>query len=132
MTDTFIMRGEWINHLESMPQDMQDKITAEICRYGVGAPLKYEDDVMISSFVNFVKGSIDASKSSYDKKVEMSKTAGRKRSIDNDKIYELAVKGYTAQEVADTLGISKSSVDKSEGWKRRKTVAVNESPQYEF
>lgn len=120
MTNTFIMRGEWIKHVENMPLDMQDKITAEICRYGAGIPLKYEDDAVISSFVNFVKGSIDASKGAYDKKLEMSKTAGRKKSIDNDKIYELALKGYTAQEIANELGVSKSSIDKSEGWKKRK------------
>lgn len=100
MTDTFIMRGEWIKHVENMPLDMQDKITAEICRYGAGIPLKYEDDAVISSFVNFVKGSID-----------------------NDKIYELALKGYTAQEIANELGVSKSSIDKSEGWKKRKEFA---------
>ena len=81
--------------------------------------LEYGDDPVIASIVNMTKSSIDASKNSYDKKLEMSKTAGRKKIIDDNKILELARKGLTAQEIADELGVSKSSVDKSEGWKQR-------------
>ena len=50
----------------------------------------------------------------------MSKTAGRKKKIDDQKVYELAREGKTAQEVADELGVSKSAIDKNEGWKNRK------------
>ena len=50
----------------------------------------------------------------------MSKSAGRKKKIDDKQIYDLAKAGKTAQEVADTLGISKSAVDKSDGWRNRK------------
>ena len=56
----------------------------------------------------------------YKKKIEMSKSAGRKKKIDDKQIYDLAKAGKTAQEVADTLGISKSAVDKSDGWRNRK------------
>ena len=49
----------------------------------------------------------------------MSKSGGRKKKLDDKKVYELAKEGLTAQEVADKLGVSKSSIDKSEGWKKR-------------
>lgn len=120
MTNTFIMRGEWLQNIAGMPIEMQDKVIAEIVRYGTGQELVYTDDYVISSIVNMVKGSIDFSIDNYEQKVMNGQKGGRKKKIDDDQIYELARKGMTAQEIADELGVSKSSVDKSEGWKRRK------------
>lgn len=119
MTDTFVMRGEWLKNAFNAPEEIRNKIITDICCYGAGLPLQYEDDWQVSLLVNSVKGSIDASKEAYNKKVEMSKSAGRKKVVSDDAIYELAIKGYTAQEIANELGISKSSVDKSAGWKKR-------------
>lgn len=120
MIDTFIMRGEWLENIETLPLDMQDKVLAEIVRYGTKKPTQYDNDPIIFSIVNGYKGRIDSTANDYAKKVEMSKTAGRKKKLDENKIWELAKEGKTAQQVADELGVSKSSVDKSEGWKQRK------------
>lgn len=120
MIDTFIMRGEWLDNIETLPLDMQDKVLAEIVRYGTKKPTKYDDDPIIFSLVNAYKGRIDSTSQDYAKKVEMSKTAGRKKKLDENKIWLLAKEGKTAQQVADELGVSKSSIDKSEGWKQRK------------
>ena len=120
MIDTFVIRGEWLENIETLPIEMQDKIIAEMVRYGTRKEMQYEDDPIVFSIVNGYKGRIDKSIVDYENKVEMSKTAGRKKKIDENKIYELAREGKTAQEVADELGVSKSSIDKSEGWRNRK------------
>ena len=120
MTNTFIMRGEWLQNIAGMPIEMQDKVIAEIVRYGTGQELVYTNDYVISSIVNMVKGSIDFSIDNYEQKVMNGQKGGRKKKIDDDQIYGLAIKGMTAQEIADELCVSKSSVDKSEGWKRRR------------
>jgi hypothetical protein len=70
--------------------------------------------------VNMLKNRIDYSKEQYAKKVEMSKSAGRKKKIDDQQIYDLAREGRSAGEVAEILGVSKSAVDHSEGWRNRK------------
>jgi hypothetical protein len=67
-----------------------------------------------------LKNIIDYSKTQYEKKVEMSKTAGRKKKVDDNQVYALAREGRSAAEVADILGVSKSAVDHSEGWRQRK------------
>lgn len=121
MIDTFIVRGEWLENIETLPLDMQDKVLAEIVRYGTRKPTKYDGDPIIFSIVNGYKGRIDNTIQDYENKVSMSKSAGRKKKIDDQKIYELAREGKTAQEVADELGVSKSAIDKSEGWKNRKS-----------
>ena len=120
MIDTFIMRGEWIENIATLPLDMQDKVLAEIVRYGTRQPTMYDDDPIIFSIVNGYKGRIDNTIQDYENKVAMSKTAGRKKKIDDKKVYELAREGKTAQEVADELGVSKSAIDKNEGWKNRR------------
>ena len=120
MIDTFVMRGEWIDNIATLPADIQDKVLADIVRFGTGRPTLYDNDPIIFSLVNGYKGSMTNTTNEYLKKIEMSKTAGRKKKIDDKKIYALAREGKTAQEVADTLGVSKSTIDKSDGWKNRK------------
>lgn len=120
MTDTFIMRGEWVKNIATLPIEVQDKILAEIVRYGTRQPTMYDDDPIIFSIVNGYKSSIDNTINDYEQKLTMSKTAGRKKRIDDQKVYELAREGKTAQEIADELGVSKSAIDKNEGWKNRK------------
>lgn len=113
------MRGEWLKNIAGMPVEMQDKIIAEIVRYGTGQDLEHSDDYVVSSIVNMVKGSIDASINNYEQKVSMSQKAGRRKKLDDQKVYELAKEGLTAQEIANRLEVSKSSIDKSEGWRNR-------------
>lgn len=124
MVETFIMRKEWLDNLGALDPALQDKIIADIVRYGVGADPQHESDPIVGAFVNMVKGSIDASKRNYEQKVDMSQKAGRRKKIDDKKIYDLAQEGLTAQEIADRLEISKSSVDKSKGWQGRKEEFV--------
>ena len=120
MIDTFIVRGEWLRNIETLPLEMQDKVLAEIVRYGTKSETKYDDDPIIYSIVNGYKGRIDNTTNDYERKVNMSKNAGRRKKIDDTRVYELARAGKTAQEVADELGVSKSAIDKNEGWKNRK------------
>jgi len=50
----------------------------------------------------------------------MSKTAGRKKKIDDNAVYQMAKEGKSSAQIAELLGCSKSAVDHSEGWKNRK------------
>lgn len=120
MVDTFIMRGEWIDNIDTLPTEIQDKVIADIVRFGTKRDTLYDDDPVVCSLVNMVKGRINNSVVEYEKKLEMSKTAGRKKKYDDKQIYELARQGKTAEEIANELGCSKSTIDKSAGWKNRK------------
>ena len=97
MVDTFVIRGEWLNNIETLPLEMQDKVIAEIVRYGTRNGTKYDNDPIIFSIVNGYKGRIDNSIEDYEKKLEMSKTAGRKKKIDDKTVYDLARQGKTAE-----------------------------------
>lgn len=120
MADTFIFYGEWIDNIKDLPIEEQDKALADIVRYGTRKELQHKDDPFTSSIVNMLKGRIDNTISEYEKKIEMSKSAGRKKKVDDRQVYNMAQEGKTASQIALELGCSKATIDRSEGWKKRK------------
>lgn len=117
---TFIVHREWLDSIKNLPTEQQDKIIAEFVRYGTDLGLKHPDDALTQSFVNILKSRIDFSKNKYEKKVQAGKSAGRKKKVDDDEILRLALGGMKSAEIAEKLGVSKSTIDHSDGWKRRK------------
>lgn len=116
---TFIVHREWLDSIKNLPIEQQDKIIAEFVRYGTDLGLKHPDDALTQSFVNILKSRIDFSKNKYEKKVQAGKSAGRKKKVDDDEILRLALGGMKSAEIAERLGVSKSTIDHSDGWKRR-------------
>lgn len=117
---TFIVHREWLDSIKNLPIEQQDKIIAEFVRYGTDLGLKHPDDALTQSFVNILKSRIDFSKNKYEKKVQAGKSAGRKKKVDDDEILHLALGGMKSAEIAEKLGVSKSTIDHSDGWKKRK------------
>ncbi len=120
MIDTFVVHKDWLDSIASLPPETQDIIIAEFVRYGCGLAPAHPEDAIAQSFVNILKNRIDYSKDQYAKKVAMGKSAGAKKKINDQQIYDLARSGKSSTEIATVLGISKSSVDHSDGWKNRK------------
>lgn len=121
-SDSFVFKKKWIDKIEALPVEQQNQILAEIVRYGTGAEMKYKEDAYISSLVKMVTDEIDFSKEKYNEKLIMSQFAGRKKKVDDSQVLRLALEGKNSTEIAEILGVSKSSIDHSEGWKQRKKV----------
>lgn len=121
MSDTtFIVHSDWLTNIANLDIEQQDKIIAEIIRYGTGITSAHPEDAVTQAFVNMVKGSIDYSKDKYAQKVEGGNTAGRKKKVDDNVIWNLAHnENKKSEEIAQILGCSKSAVDHSDGWKKR-------------
>ena len=120
MAETFIFRREWIENIDMLDLDTQDKILGDLARYGAGIPLRHEKDPVVASIVESQKKRIDVSTAAYEEKVVMSKGAGRKPTVDRSQIYELARNGLSAKEIAKQIGCSQSTVQHSDEWKRAK------------
>lgn len=117
----FVFYKDWLENIKDLPVGVQDKIIADIVRYGVEEDMAHIDDITVSMAVNFTKRAIDTSKARYREKIEFGKSYGRGKKTNDKEIYELARSGKKSNEIAEMLGISKSSVDHSEGWKCRKS-----------
>ena len=116
----FVFYGEWLENIKGLPIEEQMKIVYDMVQYGTGNEPQFQDDPMVMMGLNFVKGAIEKSKQDYINKVNNGNNYGRKRVVNDNEIYNLAKNGMSSAQISEELGISKSSVDHSAGWKRRK------------
>lgn len=118
---TFIFHGAWLDYIEGLNEEQRLKVIWDIVNYGADKDLIYsKEDKFIETIVNFVKGNIDSSKKNYEATIERNQRGGRKKTVDEHKVYELARLGKKSQEIAEELGCSKSTIDNNPGWKNRK------------
>lgn len=117
---TFIVHSDWLDSLKELPIEEQDKIIADTIRYGLDREIIHGDDPRVQAFVKMKSKDIDYSKEKYEQKKYMAQGAGRRKVIDDKAIWELAQQGNTSAKIAEILGVSKSSVDHSTGWKKRR------------
>ena len=117
---TFIVHSDWLDSLKELPVEEQDKIIADTVRYGLDRDIIHGNDPRVQAFVKMKSKDIDYSKEKYEQKKYMAQGAGRKKMIDDRAIWELAQQGNTSAKIAEILGVSKSSVDHSIGWKKRR------------
>ena len=117
---TFIVHSDWLDSLKELPIEEQDKIIADTIRYGLDREIIHGDDPRVQAFVKMKSKDIDDSKEKYEQKKYMAQGAGRRKVIDDKAIWELAQQGNTSAKIAEILGVSKSSVDHSIGWKKRR------------
>lgn len=113
------MRREWLEAIAALPIEQQDKIIADVVRYGAEVPLAYEDDPNVVTYVNLLRGRIDANKGDYARKKENGKTNGRKKIVNSTEVYRLAQNGLSAKEVAAQLGVGVDSIYHNDGWRNR-------------
>lgn len=119
---TFIVHSEWLDNIAGLPIEQQDKIIAEIVRYGTGLESAHSDDPIVQAIVNMTKNRIDFSKDKYAQKVEAGKASGRRKKVDDKEVWNLAQNGKNSSEIADIIGCSKSAIDHCEGWKKRNDI----------
>lgn len=124
---TFVVHSEWLDNINELPVEQQDRIIAEIVRYGAGLESMHPQDAVTQAFVNFVKGRIDFSKNKYQNKVNAGKAFGKKKKVEEGEILRLAHEGKTSAQIAEILDVSKSLVDHSEEWRNRNNPTIEAS-----
>lgn len=119
---TFIVHKEWLDAIKDLPIDQQDKIIAELVRYGVEVPFAHEEDSNVQAFINLLRGRIDFSKDRYAARVTGGNIGGARKKYDDKIIWELAHENpdWSSSQIAKILQISASTVNHSHGWKSRK------------
>lgn len=92
-----------------------------IVDYGCnGIEREVDSESLKAVFNSLIKPKIDLAQAKYGEKVEGAKLGGKKKKVDEDAILEMALKGFTAKQIAAELGISQTAVYHSDAWKLRK------------
>ena len=120
MGDNFIFYSNWfdsVRQLENVRQ--QNELLRAVVEYGVTGEYESSTDGVVNALFMMIRPQIDAAKERYNAKVNGGLTAGRRKTVDDEKIRELANGGLKAKEIAATLGISLDSVYHSSGWRER-------------
>lgn len=117
---TFVVHSDWLDCIKDLPLEQQDKIIADFVRYGTEIEMVHKDDSYTQAFVNILKGRIDFSKEKYKTKVNGGSAPKKTKKVNDEAILDLARQGKKSSEIAEILGICKSSVDHSPGWINRK------------
>lgn len=129
---TFVVHKEWLDSMANLPVEEQDKIIADLVRYGTEVELAHEDEPMVQTFVNLLKGRIDYSKDKYQQRVGGGVTNGRRKKVNDEDVLRLAREGKNATEIARILQCCKSTIDHSPGWKNRNKVVDSAAEGTEF
>lgn len=74
--ESFVFRGEWMDVISELPEDIRLEVYDAVIRYGISGETIELKPVAKVAF-GFVKLSIDKDKQKYDKKVEAGKNGGR-------------------------------------------------------
>lgn len=120
----FVFYQNWRDFVLGLSSEAdQLELLRAIMNYGVTG--EYDEDSMSpivrNVFVTMIKPAIDRAQKNYNDSIEYGKTHGRPKTVNDDAIRDLAKSGMKAQEIADQLKTSVTSVYKSKGWKERKS-----------
>lgn len=112
----------WLDQIEKNGNEEQKKeIVWAIVKYGLEEEYNKTDDPVVNMALDFILPQIDNMKDKYNSQIEQGKKGGRPKTIDDAEIWRMAhEEGLNGSEIASRLGVPKSTVYSTVGWKERK------------
>lgn len=120
----FVFYGNWMNTIEGHREDFGDEYADEmlinIIYYGTTGKILSNKKSIIGFIEGSVAPNINSAKSRYEKACAGGEKGGRQKLIgkeENIQIALLKLQGKSQKETAAILGVSDSTIKRSEGWK---------------
>ena len=121
MNDRMIVMKNWLDNIKNVcSKEQMKEICYGILMYGLYDEKTESSDPMVQMGLNFVLPQISNMLNAYESSKEYGKTHGKKKIVDDDKVYELACQGLSGLKIAEELGVGKTTIYDSDGWKRFK------------
>ena len=119
---SFIFYPEWLDCANGFAKENERaELLKMIVDYGcTGECNESSSEALTAVFNSMIRPKIDLAQAKYGEKVESAKLGGKKKKVDEDTILELALKGFSAKQIADRLGVSTSAIYHTSAWKLRK------------
>ena len=116
---------ETIERLDNSSKELGNELMRAVIDYGIYGEYDNSNPIIDACMASIVHG-IDSAKNRYEKAVEDGRKGGRNKiDFDMDKAQELKEQGKSYEEIAITLGVSKSTVQRrfNEQKKQQPTLA---------
>lgn len=116
----FLFYGPWLDSVEDLETDEERyQLQTAILYYGARQEEIELTYGSVKAAFKLIKRQIDNTLEKYNKNKQNGYEFGRPKTTNDERIYELAIAGMKAKQIALELGISENTVYKSEGWKNR-------------
>lgn len=122
MRNKVVIMSNWLEQFKDCSLEQQKEICYGMLMYGIKEEYIKSDDPVVNVALNFITPQIDAMQDIYDKQVKTGRQGGRPGKIDNKKVWELAREGKNGSQISEELGVPKTTIYSSEGWKKRNDI----------
>ena len=120
MRNNMQVMASWLESCEALPLEQKKEIYSHIIRYGIYGEEPMSDDVTAQVALNFIMPQIKNMQNSYDNKVKMGETRGRKKLVGDDVVCRMAHdEKKSAATIAEELNINVKTIYSTKGWKER-------------
>lgn len=120
MKDSVVIMRNWLEQVESLCNEEQMKeFCYHLLKYGLYEEYGKTADPAVSMAMAFITPQIDAMQEDYEKKIAAGARGGKACKVDNEKIWKMAKDGISGGQIAEELGLPRSTVYSSAGWKAR-------------
>lgn len=119
--NSMIFMKHWLKKIESLTEEQKGEVCYRILVYGLtGEDISPKDPVAKMAY-DFIKPQIEQIQKKFKIDQTRGKAGGRPKQISDEQIWDLAHnQGMKGAEIAEKLGIPKTTVYSSEGWRQRK------------
>ena len=115
-----VIMKDWLDLIEKRCSPNQVKeICYKLLQYGLNEKYEESEDLVVNIMLDTFCPQIDAMQETYRERVVQASRGGRPAALDNKMVWELAKQGLTGTDIAEKLGVPKSTVYSSAGWRNR-------------
>lgn len=118
-----LLMKHWFNSIEKIGTEEQVKdFLYGIYKYGIEEENYVSNDQVVNIALDNVFTQIDAMQESYERDKTNGRKGGRPCKIDNKRVWEMARNGKSGIEISEELGVPKTTIYSSDGWRQRKNI----------
>lgn len=120
--ENFIFMKDWHDLVEDAPMEEQYDFVWRIIHYGATGeliPIPEDWDRYRVKALNDAIKCIDKTKNEYENRVRAGETRGRMKSFDREELKRLIAAGWSGNDIATKLGVTKDAIYHDEVWRNR-------------
>jgi hypothetical protein len=115
-----VVMKDWLDQIEKRCNEEQLKdFCYRMIKYGIYEEYKESEDALVNVLIDMYFPQIDAMQEAYEAKVSQAQKGGRPSKLDHKMVWNLAKQGYNGSDIATKLGVPKTTIYSSPGWRKR-------------